>query len=623
MMLAAIVRSSLQRPWLIVAIAALLLYSGVQSLLHAHFDVFPEFVPAQAEIQVEAPGLGPEDVERLVTQPLETAINGGANIQSVRSDSIQGLAAITVVFTEGSDLFRDRQQLAERIAEAATGLPAGVRAPTLGPLTSSTMDLLKVGFVSERLSGMELRTFVEWTVRPRLLAVPGVARAIVYGGGRREIQIRPDLAKLAALGLSMSDVTAAAAAATGVRGGGYIETPNDRILISDPDPAHSPASLGEVSLTQRDGTNLRLKDVAQVGYASEPAFGDARIQGEPGVLVSLGSQYGANTLEVTRAVESVLQSLTPALEARGIRAVPGLHRPANFIETALSHVRESLLLGALLVVVVLIAFLRNWRTVLISFATIPLSLLAAVLVIDRVGWTLNTMTIGGLAVAIGVVVDDAIIDIENIVRRLRLAGPLQPGGVAALILDASLEVRRPIVLATLIVSLVFVPVLFLPGLQGSFFAPLAGAFLVATFASLVLALTLTPALALLLLSAGKAHSTEPRWLRRLKVWQRSIFAWSRRRATSLAVVTLAAGALAIAALSTFGLTLMPEFREGHFVVQLTAPAGLSLAEMVRIGERVSQRMIALDGIATVSLQVGRAEAGEDTWSPNRARSMWS
>ena len=218
MMLASIVRGSLRHPWLVVALSVVLIVLGFQSLSRARFDVFPEFVPAQAEIQVEASGMGPEEVEQLVTQPIESAINGGASIESIRSDSIQGLAAINVVFAEGTDMFRDRQLLAERVAEAATALPAGVKPPVLGPITSSTMDLLKVGFVSRNLSAMELRSFVEWTVRPRMLAVPGVARAIVYGGGRREIQVRPRLDRMTALGLSLADISAAAQAATGVRG---------------------------------------------------------------------------------------------------------------------------------------------------------------------------------------------------------------------------------------------------------------------------------------------------------------------------------------------------------------------------------------------------------------------
>jgi CzcA family heavy metal efflux pump len=390
-------------------------------------------------------------------------------------------------------------------------------------------------------------------------------------------------------------------------------------LLTNLDVGRTPEAIGAVVVTQRDGANVRLSDIGRVTYGPEPQFGDARVQGEPDVFVSIGSQYGANTLEVTYALEAALAELAPMLKARGVTLYANLHRPANFIEIALRNVRDSLLLGAGFVIVVLIVFLRSWRTALISFATIPLSLLIAIIALDRMGWTLNAMTLGGLVVAVGVVVDDGIIDVENIVRRLRLASEAQRrSAFDVLILNASIEVRRPIVLATLVVGLVFAPILFLPGLQGSFFAPLAAAFLLATFASLLIALTLTPALALLLLRGGTHVPREPRWLRRLKVAQRSMIRRLRRHVTTLLVVTLMGGAAAVVALTGFGMQLLPEFREGHFVVQLEAPPGLSLAEMSRLGERISRQMLAIPGIATVSLQVGRAEAGEDTWSPNRS-----
>jgi Cu/Ag efflux pump CusA len=302
------------------------------------------------------------------------------------------------------------------------------------------------------------------------------------------------------------------------------------------------------------------------------------VQGEPDVLVSIGSQYGANTLEVTHSVEAALAELAPMLKARGVTVYANLHRPANFIEVALRNVRDSLLLGAVLVIAVLFLFLKSWRTALISFATIPLSLLIAVIVLDRMGWTLNTMTLGGLAVAIGVVVDDAIIDVENIVRRLRLATEAQRmSALDAIILNASIEVRRPIVLATIVVGVVFVPILFLPGLQGSFFAPLAAAFLLATLASLVIALTLTPALALLLMRKAPRVTKEPRWLRRLKIAQRGAVRRLSTHAGTLLVASVVLGAVAVLVLTRFGMELMPTFREGHYVAQVTAPAGLPAA----------------------------------------------
>lgn len=617
-MLAAVVRASLRAPFIVVLAAFLVLMYGAATLFQAKYDVFPEFVPPQAAVQVEAPGLAPEDVERLVTQPLENAINGGAYIESFRSESIQGLSSINVTFTAGTDIFRARQLLAERIAEAALSLPAAVKTPVLTPMTSSTMDLLKLGFTSQAMSPMDLRAFVDWTVRPRLLGVPGVSRAITYGGGRREIQVQVDPLKLTALGIAFADVVTAAESATGVRGAGFVETPTERVLLTSVAAARTPQEIAEVVVTQREGANVRLGDVGKVVYAPEPLFGDSRVQGEPDVLVSVGSQYGANTLEVTQRVEAALAELKPVFEAQGVKVYAGLHRPANFIEVALKHVRNALLVGALLVVALLIVFLRSWRTALISFVTIPLSLLIAVVALNWLGYTLNTMTLGGLAVAIGVVVDDAIIDVENIARRTRLASQSERrSGFGMLVLNASVEVRRPIVLATLVVGLVFFPILLLPGIQGSFFAPLAAAFLLATFASLLIALTLTPALALLLMRHA-AHVSEPRWLRRLKVGQRRLVRRLIPHGRALLMGSIALGLIAILVVSRFGVELMPPFREGHFVVQLVAPAGVSLPEMTRLGERISRKTLQIEGIDTVSLQVGRAEAGEDTWSPNRA-----
>ena len=481
-MLEALISKSLRHPTLVVVVASMLLLYGSVTVLHAKYDVFPEFVPAQATLQTEAPGLLAEDVERLITQPLENAINGGANIAEVRSDSIQGLSVITVVFEEGTDIFRDRQLLAERVNEAAALLPKGIGTPVLGPMTSSTMDLLKVGFTSDKLTPIELRSLVEWTVRPRLLSVPGVARAIVYGGGRREIQIAVKQERLVALNLGINQVLLAAGDAIALRGSGFVETPTQRILIRATAENNTPEGLARTVITQREGSNITIGDVAEVSYAAEPSFGDAHVQGKPEVLLSMGSQYLSNTLDVTRRLEATLAELQPMLQSRGITIYPALHRPATFIEVALKSMRDALALGALLVAVVLLLFLRNWRTALISFLTIPLSLLFAVLVMDRLGWTINTMTLSGLAVALGVVVDDAIIDVENILRRLRQAMKLgSVTSVQSIILNASIEVRRPIVLATLIVGVVFVPVLMLPGLQGSFFAPMATAFLLATF----------------------------------------------------------------------------------------------------------------------------------------------
>src|SRR5690349_6310184 len=613
-MLAAIIRSALRAPGWVVLLAVLVLALGVQRLVDARYDVFPDFVPAQATVQVEAPGFTALQVEQRVTQPIEDAVNGATNVETVRSQSIQGLAVVDVVFKEGSDPFRDRQLLAERVTEAASKLPVGVEAPSLSPMTSSTMDLLKFGLVSDTLDPLTLRGLADWTVKPRLLSVPGVADAIVFGGGVREWQVRVHPDRLAAYGLTLEDVRAAASAATGVRGAGYIDTPGQRVVLEADGGLTDPAQLGRTVLTRHAGRNVTLADVASVGVGAAPAFGDARIDERPGILIAMTSLYGSNTLEVTRPLEKALDDLQPILAAQGVTLVPALLPPATFVVVALSNMRNALAFGAVLVLIVLVLFLKDWRTALISFASIPLSLALAVLSLRWFGWTINTMTLGGLAVALGVVVDDAIIDVENIDRRLRVAGRSAPR--IDTILAASLEVRRPVVLATVVVGLVFVPILLLPGLQGSFFAPLAGAFLLATFASLLVALTVTPALCLWLLRPGRRHR-EPRWLKRMKLAQHRLLERALPHGRALLVAALLVGALTVAALPFFGASLLPEFREGHFVLQVTGPSGASLSEMDRIGERISRGVLAIPGVASVSLQMGRAEAVQDTWPPNR------
>jgi CzcA family heavy metal efflux pump len=617
-MLAALIRFALRFPLAIVTAALVLLGYGSFKVVNGKYDVFPEFVPAQASIQTEAPGLLAEDVERLVTQPLENAINGGANIATVRSKSSQGLSLIDITFNDGTDIFRDRQLLSERLVEVSGSLPTGVGTPVLGAMTSSTMDLLKVGFTSDKLTPLALRDLVEWTIKPRLLSVPGVARAIVYGGERREIQVAIDPAKLTRYRLGANDVINAVNAAIGIRATGFVDTPTQRVLMRATVNNQRPQDIAAMTVTQREGANVTVGDVASVSYAPEPQFGDARVQGGPDVLLSMGSQYQSNTLDVTYRVEAALNELRPMLNARGVTMYPALHRPATFIEVALKSMRNALLYGALLVALVLIAFLRSWRTALISFVAIPLSLLFAILVMDAMGWTINVMTLSGLAVAVGVVVDDAIIDVENIVRRLRHAKRLRSlSPVEAIILNASVEVRRPIVLATLVVAMVFVPMLLLPGLQGSFFAPMAAAFLLATLGSLLVALTVTPALCLLMLHKRLAEH-EPRWLRRLKLLQHRVLEGCRKLGTPILLVSLLMGAIAVSYATTFGRELMPMFREGHLVVQLFGPTGTSLSEMARVGDRIAAQALKIPGIATVSQQIGRAEASEDPWEPSRS-----
>jgi CzcA family heavy metal efflux pump len=623
-MLQALVSFSLRHRGVVIVLAAVLLGYGVHVVMTAKLDVFPNFVQPQVVIQTECPGLAPEQVELLVTKPIETMVNGLGDMESLRSESIQGLSVITAVFKEGSDIFRARQTLSEKLAETAGELPSSVKTPQMSPLTSSTMDLLKVGLVSDKQTPMALRTFADWTLRPRLLSVPGVARCIVFGGEVRQLQIQVIPERLIAYNLSISDVLSAARVSTGVMGAGFVETKNQRITLQTEGQALTPDVLGEVVIAHTNGLSVRLKDIARVVEGAEPKFGDTVIEGRPGILLATASQYGANTLEVTLAVEKALAEMKPVFEKEGIEVYSRLHRPATFIEAALKNMRHSLLLGGILVSVVLFLLIGSVRTACISLSAIPLSLLCAVIVLDKFGITLNTITLGGLAIALGEVVDDSIIDVENIFRRLREhqagreQGVPQSRSIFQVVLDASLEVRRAVVYATFIVALIFLPVLTLTGLQGSFFAPLALSYILAIMASLLVALTVTPALAYLLFGKGVRDPSEARVQRWLKGGYRRVLGlvarWPRLTIALVIVICLAAATR----LKSFGGGFLPEFREGHFVLQVSAAPGTSLQEMLRIGTQISQKLMSNTNIATVEQQVGRAEQGEDTFPPSRS-----
>src|SRR5579875_2544230 len=472
-MLKAIVAFSLRFQGVVIALACLVFGYGVYSALNAKLGVFPEFAPPQVAIQTEAPGLASEQVETLVTQPIENVLLGMNDVASIRSQSIQGLSVITVIFGENTDIFRDRQIVSERLLAVANEMPAGVAAPVMAPLTSSTSVFLTLGITSAKLRPMDLWSFAYWTMRPRLLAVPGVAKVAIYGGGERQLQIQVQPERLLAYGLSITDVLAAARRATGVAGAGFIENANQRIVIRTEGQSLTPAQLGNAVLTPGDGASVRLRDVAQVKWAPQPLIGDAGIFGKEGVILVLSSQYGANTLAVTQRSEAALRDLAPAFSAQKIALYPRLFRAADFIQVSLANIKSSLLLGGALVAIVLTLFLYNLRTAFISLTAIPLSLLAAVTVLTRTGATLNTITLGGLAIAIGEVVDDAIIDVENIFRRLREnRASASPRPVFNVILDASLEVRSAVVYATFVVAAVFFPVLMMSGVEGRIFAPL-------------------------------------------------------------------------------------------------------------------------------------------------------
>jgi CzcA family heavy metal efflux pump len=610
---AALIGFAIRFRGIIIAVACVLLVYGGYSLRRANYDVFPEFAPPQVSIQTEAPGLTPEQVEMLVTRPIENAINGVSGVHKLRSTSIQGLSVVTVFFDPSSDIYRNRQVVAERLATAAQQLPEGVQPPAMTPLTSSTSTALVIGFTSEIRSLMDLRTVADWTVRQRLLAVPGVAKVVVFGGDVRSIQIQVHPDQLIRYNLSLNDVLTAARRATGVRGAGFIDTKNQRLVFQSEGQSLTADDIARSVLLSRGAASVTLGNVADVIDAPEPAIGGAAIDSKLGVIINVSEQYGANTVTVTNAVEAALNELRPGLEAQGITLHGALFRPANFIDTATSNVRDSLILGAVLVIITLFLFLFDLRTAAISCSAIPLSLLAATILLERIGVTLNTMTLGGLAISIGVVVDDAVIDIENIVRRLRENNLLpQPRPSARVVLDACLEVRGAVVYATFALILVVLPVMALSGIAGRLFAPLGLSYTLAVLASLLVALTLTPALSMTLLAGRQASTTNPplvRWTR--SGYERLLRAIGRRPRTVIAAAFLFTVA-GCSALPFFGGSFLPELKEGHFTLHMAAVPGSSLEESLRVGAHVADALRQLPAVRSVAQRVGRAEKSDET-----------
>ena len=607
-MLSAIVHTALRRKGIVLVLAAALLGYGVYSLTRARYDVFPEFAPPIVSIQTEAPGLSPDQVELLVTQPIEFAINGVMGIQTMRSNSIQGLSVVHVVFKSGSNIYLDRQLVSEQLATLEARLPAGVHAPIMTPLTTSTGNVMELGLTSQRVSLMQLRTVADWLVRPSLRAVPGVANVSVFGGQIKQYQIQFIPQRLMQYDLSVNDVLAAARRATGLRGAGFLETVNQRLIVHPEGQSVTAQELAGAVLVHHNGLNVTLGQVAHVVEGPQPPIGGALVMGKPGVILQVSEQYGANTMQVTRRLDEALREVRPALRRQGIHLDATLFRPANFIQTALANVRASLTVGALLVVIVIFLFLFDFRTAAISCTAIPLSLLAAVTVMNRMGYSLNTMTLGGLAIAIGEVVDDAVIDVENILRRLRENRHAQnPRPTVQVVFDASLEVRSAVVYATFAVVLVFVPILMMSGIPGALFRPLGMAYILSVLASLAVALTVTPVLSMILLGQKTLAKEEPPLVRWLKAGYRHVLLFVERAPVvvmaGVAVLTI----LGLSVLPSFRSTFLPHFHEGHYIIHMTGLPGSSLEESLRLGKQITAVLLKEPYVRRVSQKAGRAE----------------
>ncbi|QWF70398.1 efflux RND transporter permease subunit [Methylomonas paludis] len=613
-MLSIFVRFSIRYSGIVVMLALLLLVYGAYRFADAGLDIFPEFAPKQVIIQTEAPGLAAEQVEVLVSQQIETAISGLIGLKNLRSQSIQGLSIVTAVFAENSDIYRNRQLISERLTGINQRLPAGVAMPVMIPLSSSSATVLTIGMSSNSKNLLELRSLVDWTLAPRLLAIPGVADVNVFGGEiqQLQVQIRPDA--LQRFNLAIDEIVSATAAAAELSGSGFIENTNQRFTLQLSGQPVNPDQFRQVLVKRHNGSNILLGDVADVAYAPEPPIGAAQIMGKPGIVMMVIGQYGANTLSVSKQVETVLTEFAALFERQNIDFYPHLFRPADYIETSVGNLSSHLLIGGFFVVLILYVFLFNFRSAFIAALAIPLSLMTAVIVLLERGANLNIMVLGGLAIALGEVVDDAIIDTENIYRRLRenqLLG--QPDSLASVIYRASMEVRGSVVYASFIVALVFVPLLTLDGVAGRLFAPLGYSYILAILMSLLVALTLTPALCHLLLSRNLAEALDPPLVRRLKPVYTRLLTWVMRHFKVIAGICVLLCVIGIGGFASLEHKFLPELREGHFIIHTASVPGTSLKESIRVGSQLTAAFMNIAGVESVSQWAGRAERGADTY----------
>lgn len=609
----ALVRFAIRYYGVMIGLAVLIIVYGSYSISQSNLDVFPEFAPTQVVIQTESPGLSASLVEKLVTQPVENSIAGSIGIKSLRSQSIPGLSIVTVIFKEENNIYRNRQIIAEHLNTLVGQLPPGI-VPNITPLTSSASTVMGLGLTSNSKSLMELRTLVDWSIVPHLLSVAGVADVNVYGGDIRQFQIKVDPEKLILYQLNIQDVVNAAKRATGVSGAGYIQSDNQRIILSSQGQSTNPTKIANITLVRKQGRTIRISDVATVVEGKAPSISAASINGKPGIYLSVQGQLGANTHAVTKSLEQAIQSLKPMLTAEKAHLHEGLFRPANFIESAIDGLQNDILIGSILVVGILFVFLFNIRTAIISATAIPLSLLTATIVLHKFGVGLNIMVLGGLAIALGEVVDDAIIDTENIFRRLRENRLLsQPKPIHQVVFNASIEVRSSVVYATIIVALVFLPLLTLGGVAGKLFAPLGYAYISAILASLAVALTITPALCYALLGKANLDTDDAPVIHKLKQRYHGLLTKIEHHHTKILIGSFITILLGLGLLPFFKSQFIPALHEGHFIMHMTTVPGTSETQSIQLGNAVTKSLSEIPGIKSIAQWAGRAPHAADTF----------
>lgn len=625
-MLNRIISFSLKNRPLIVGLSILLLLIGSWTAWKMEVDVFPDLNAPTVVVMTEARGMAAEEVERLVTFPIETAVNGATDVRRVRSSSTTGFSVVWVEFDWGTDVYRDRQIVTEKLSTLGDALPDGVGSPTLGPQSSIMGEVMFIGLTADSTSAGSLRTLADWTIRPRLLATGGVAQVSVLGGELMEYQIRLHPDRMRHYGVSLNEVLAASRNMNRNATGGVLYEGGNEYIVRGVMNTLDPQEMGKAVIKRTEaGLPIVLADVATVQVGPKrPQTGLASINQKPAVLLTVTKQPGTGTLELTEALDREVEELKSSLPA-DVHINTHLYRQQDFIDASISNIQQSLLEGGIFVVLVLFIFLMNARTTIISLVTIPLSLVITILVLELMGLTINTMSIGGMAIAIGSLVDDAIVDVENVFKRLRQNASLpetQRLPRREVIFQASREVRMPILNSTLIIIVSFVPLFFLSGLEGRMLAPLGISFMVSLFASTLVALTLTPVLCSYLLRGKKRSgeeiiSAEPRWVRAMKNGYSRLLTWATGKASrGILIVTGTLVVVTIGLFFTLGRSFLPPFNEGSFTINVSTLPGISLEESNRIGLQAEKLILQVPEVRAVARKTGRAELDEHALGVN-------
>jgi len=616
-----ITKWSLGNRLLTVVAFVIVLLVGVFAVWRITLDVLPEFAPPQVVIQTQAPGLSPEDVETLITFRIEAVVNGTPGVDVVRSKSSAGLSTVIIVFEWGTDIYTARQLVGERLQEAREQFPPGTEAPVMLPITSAVSWLVKFALQGDKVSLLDIRTLCDWDIRNRLLAIPGVASVVCMGPGPKQYQVLLSSPKLLHYNVTVKDVVEALRETNKNVPGGFSVVPGQEYVVTGVGRIASLEDLKKTVVADREGIPIPLERVAEVRFGPEFPRGDSAYMGKPAIIGTVSKLFGADTLTVTRKVEQALEEIQKTLP-QGVQMHPQVFRQANFIESSITNLRRALLEGAVVVTIVVVFFLFNVRASLITLTAMPLSLLLGILILKAFGVGINAMTLGGLAVAIGAVVDDAIIYVENIFRRLRenrqRENPLPPIQV---VFQASREIRDSVVYATWIILVVFGPIFLLTGVEGRIFTPLGLAFTASLFASLIVAVTLTPVLCSLFLvrarAKGREHSEQESFtIRGLKAYYERLLRPALIRPGLVIFVSVILLAISIAAFPFLGRSFLPEFHEGNFILAVTSLPGTSLPESMRLGYRITEMLRKYPEVVSVSQRVGRAELDEDAMPPN-------